>query len=54
MTTLQSGRSLSSKWRYPSTVWDGNPVLGFMAESDFTDAQGKSLQEVSFADFNPM
>ena len=42
------------KWRYPSTVWDGNPVLGFMAESDFTDGQGKPLQEVRFADVKPM
>ena len=42
------------KWRYPSTVWDGQPVLGFMEESDFKDAQVSNLQEVSFADFNPM
>ena len=42
------------KWKYPSTMWDGQPVLGFVAESDFKDAQGDSLQEVSFADFNPM
>ena len=42
------------KLRYPSTVWDGHPVLGFMAETDFKDGQGNYLTEVSFADFNPM
>ena len=41
-------------WRYPSTIWDGQPVIDFMAETTFEDAQGKSLPEVSFADFNPM
>ena len=30
------------------------PVLGFMAETDFKDGQGNYLREASFADFNPM
>ena len=41
-------------WQFPSTVWDGQPVIGFMAETTFEDAQGRPLPEVSFADFNPM
>ena len=40
-------------WRYPATIWDGQPVIGFMAETNFEDAQGKPLAAVSFADFNP-
>ena len=42
------------KCRYPCTVWDGHPVLGFMKETDFKDDQGNYLKEASFADFNPM
>ena len=41
------------KRRYPSTVLDGHPVLGFMAETDFKDAQGSLQTDVSFADFHP-
>ena len=36
-----------TKWRYPSIVWDGHPVLGFMAESEFKDAKGNAPAESS-------
>ena len=38
------------KWRFLSTVWTGQPVMGFMAETDFENAQGQLPAEV---DFNP-
>ena len=36
-------------WQSPSTVWEGCPVLGFMAETHLSD-----LRTVSFKNFNPM
>ena len=33
----------------PTTLWDGRPVIGFMAESDLDD-----LETVGFKHFNPM
>ena len=35
--------TLILKWRHPSTVWEGHPVLGFMAETDFRDAFQQKL-----------
>ena len=37
------------RWQEPTTVWDGKPVLGFMAETFLDD-----LSEIGFKDFNPM
>ena len=37
------------QWQEPSTVWDGTPVIGFMAETLLDD-----LSTVGFKDFNPM
>ena len=37
------------QWQEPTTVWDGQPVLGFMAETFLDD-----LQVIGFKDFNPM
>ena len=37
------------KWQEPSTIWDGKPVIGFMAETFIDD-----LSEIGFKDFNPM
>ena len=36
-------------WQHPTTLWDGQPVLGFMAETYLDD-----LPIVGFKDFNPM
>ena len=36
-------------WQEPTTIWDGQPVLGFMAETFLDD-----LMEIGFKDFNPM
>ena len=37
------------RWQEPTTVWDGKPVIGFMAETFLDD-----LSEIGFKDFNPM
>ena len=37
------------QWQEPTTVWDGKPVLGFMAETFLDD-----LSVIGFKDFNPM
>ena len=37
------------QWQEPTTVWDGKPVLGFMAEMFLDD-----LSTIGFKDFNPM
>ena len=37
------------QWKEPTTVWDGKPVLGFMAEAFLDD-----LSTIGFKDFNPM
>ena len=37
------------RWQEPTTVWDGQAVIGFMAETFLDD-----LSTVSFKDFNPM
>ena len=37
------------QWQEPSTVWDGQPVIGFMAETFLDD-----LSVIGFKDFNPM
>ena len=37
------------QWQEPSTIWEGTPVMGFMAETYVDD-----LQCLSFKDFNPM
>ena len=37
------------QWQEPTTIWDGTPVLGFMAETFLDD-----LSTVGFKDFNPM
>ena len=37
------------QWQEPTTIWDGKPVLGFMAET-FLDY----LSVIGFRDFNPM
>ena len=40
---------LVQHWQEPTTLWDGQPVLGFMAETYLDD-----LSTVGFKDFNPM
>ena len=40
---------LIQQWQSPTTVWDCQPVLGFMAESYLDD-----LQVIGFKHFNPM
>ena len=40
---------LVQHWQKPTTLWDGQPVLGFMAETYLDD-----LQTVGFKHFNPM
>ena len=37
------------RWQEPTTLWDGKPALGFMAETFLDD-----LSEIGFKDFNPM
>ena len=37
------------QWQEPSTIWEGTPVMGFMAETFLDD-----LSCISFKDFNPM
>ena len=37
------------QWQEPSTIWDGTPVMGFMAETFLDD-----LSSIGFKDFNPM
>ena len=37
------------QWQEPSTIWEGTPVMGFMAETFLDD-----LPSLSFKDFNPM
>ena len=37
------------QWQEPSTIWEGKPVMGFMAETFLDD-----LSSISFKDFNPM
>ena len=37
------------QWQEPSTIWDGTPVIGFMAETFLDD-----LSSIGFKDFNPM
>ena len=37
------------QWQEPTTVWDGTPVMGFMAETYLDDLSTKG-----FKDFNPM
>ena len=37
------------QWQEPTTIWDGKPVLGFMAETFLDD-----LSVIGFKDFNPM
>ena len=36
-------------WQEPTTLWDGHPVLGFVAETFLDD-----LRSIGFKDFNPM
>ena len=40
---------LPQHWQEPTTLWDGQPALGFMAETYLDD-----LQTIGFKDFNPM
>ena len=40
---------LVQHWIEPTTLWDGRPVIGFMADSYLDD-----LQTVGFKRFNPM
>ena len=37
------------QWQEPTTIWDGTPVLGSMAETFLDD-----LSSIGFKDFNPM
>ena len=37
------------QWQEPTTIWDGKPVLGFMAETFLDD-----LSTIGFKDFIPM
>ena len=40
---------LVQRWMQPTNLWDGRPVIGFMAESYLDD-----LKTVGFKHFNPM
>ena len=40
---------LCLQWQEPTTIWDGAPVIGFMAETFLDD-----LSTIGFKDFNPM
>ena len=40
---------LVQHWQEPTTLWDGQPVIGFMAETYLDD-----LQTVGFKNLNPM
>ena len=40
---------LVQHWQEPTTLWDGQPVIGFMAETNLDD-----LPTVGFKHFNPM
>ena len=40
---------LVQHWQQPTTLWDGSPVIGFMAETYLDD-----LETVGFKHFNPM
>ena len=37
------------QWQEPTTIWNGTPVIGFMAETFLDD-----LSSIGFKDFNPM
>ena len=41
------------RWKAPSTVWKGHPVIGFMSETDFKDSAGNLPEEVDFDAFHP-
>ena len=41
--------NLGQHWQEPTTLWDGQPVIGFMAETYLDD-----LETVGFKNFNPM
>ena len=40
---------LVQHWQQPTTLWDGRPVIGFMAETYLDD-----LRTIGFKHFNPM
>ena len=42
---------LVQHWAEPTTLWDGQPVIGFMAETYLDDLETVGLK---FKDFNPM
>ena len=46
---LETVDKMVAQWQNPTTIWTGQPVLGFMAETDFDD-----LRTVGLKDFNPM
>ena len=46
--------SMTLRWRAPSRVWQGHPVLGFMADTDFQAPTGKLPEVVGFRAFHPM
>ena len=39
----------TQQWQGPTTIWDGKPVLEFMAETFLDD-----LSVIGFKDFNPI
>ena len=43
----------SLRWKAPSTIWKGHPVIGFMLDTDFRDSAGNLPTEVGFRDFHP-
>ena len=46
---IETVDKLSQSWQEPTTIWDGQPVLGFMAETFLDD-----LHTVGFKEFHPM
>ena len=49
LLTVETVDKLIQSWQEPTTLWDGQLVLGFMAETHLDD-----LQTVGFKDFSPM
>ena len=42
------------RWKEPSTLWKGHPVIRFMSDIDFKDSKGNLPTEIGFRHFPPM
>ena len=47
--TLETADKKVKEWQFPTTIWEGIPVLGFMSETNLDN-----LEVVGFKHFNPM